>query len=110
MIGHYLLVTVRKLRAQPGASIANLATLAIGLACFLAAYGATVFFLSGDFQHLRAEHVTVIAQRFDLPGGQATNATPLLSSATLAKYLKEDLPGIGASARAVGVFDVGLVA
>src|SRR6185436_6491096 len=110
MIRHYLLVTVRKLRAQPGASLANLATLAIGLTCFLAAYGTTVFFLSGDAQRVRAPRVVVIAQRFDGPGGAPSNATPLLSSGTLAKYLEEDVPSVGAIARAVGVFDVALVA
>src|SRR3954469_10473639 len=103
MIRHYLIVTVRKLRAHPVAWFANVATLAIGLTCFLASYGAMVFFVSGDVQHMRAGRVAVIAQRFDRPGGEVTNATPLLSSETLSRYLKQDLPNVGTIARAVGV-------
>jgi putative ABC transport system permease protein len=110
MVGHYLVVTLRRLRATPFASLANVLTLVIGLVCFLAAYGGAVFWRSGDARYVRMDGIFVVAQRFTRPGETPPTATPLLSSPTLAKYLKEDLPNVGKVARAVGIFDVGLVA
>lgn len=108
MWAHDLLIAIRRLRAAPFTTLANVVTLAVGLACFIAAYGVATYWRSGDADTARSDRVVLISLRFE-PVGQ-TSVRGVLSPATMGRYLREELPELAHLTRATGVFDVTVAA
>lgn len=105
MIHHYLASVFNNFGKNPLTTLANIFALALGLACFLGAYGASVYWRSGDAYQKHAAHTFVVGTRIDVKeGGPALGAgfdqLGLLSSSTLARYLKQDIPEVEQVARA----------
>jgi putative ABC transport system permease protein len=99
MLRHYLTAAFAKFARSPFTTAANVLTLALGLACFIAAYGIAAYWTSADGYHAKAERTFVIGQRLT-PAGQAeSNPLGARSTATLARYLAEDFAEIELLAR-----------
>jgi putative ABC transport system permease protein len=90
MLAHYLAFAFARLARAPFAATANVLTLALGLACFIAAYGIATYWRSGDAYHPGAERIYYIGQTW-LGGEEAIE-----SSVALPEALLEEIPGIEA--------------
>ncbi len=106
MIAHYLAAALAKLRTSPVTTAANVLTLALGLACFIAAYGIATYWRSADMYHRAADRTFVIGQSVTPTASSEPNPIGARSTATLAKYLVADLPEIDRIARVYQVPDV----
>src|SRR5262245_46209969 len=90
MVRRFIRSLVANFVRMPFASVANLLTLALGLACFIAAYGIATYWRSGDNYHPDAARIFVIGQTFgEAAEHERFNAS---SSFTIARYLKVDMP------------------
>jgi putative ABC transport system permease protein len=100
MIRHYLASAFANIVRAPFTTAANVLTLALGLACFIAAWGIVSYWKSGDGYHGDADRTFVIGQSLTLLGQERDNPLKSRSTATLAKYLREDFDEIDQIARA----------
>ena len=96
MIAHHLAIALRRCRAAPFTTLANVATLAVGLACFIAAYGVATYWQSGDAETARTDRVVVINLRFETVG--QTSVPGVLSPTALGRYLREEMPELDSMA------------
>jgi putative ABC transport system permease protein len=91
MIAHYLAVALAKFKKTPLTTAANVLTLALGLACFIAAYGIASYLSSSDGYHANADRTFIIGQSVTRAGEQ--HGVPTLSSnPALGRYLGIDIP------------------
>ena len=115
MILHYLTSAFAKFRKSPFTTAANLLTLALGLACFIAAWGAASWWGSADHYHRAADRIFVVGQT-NLIGqnspDQGSQSMPrfAMSSWNLAGYLRTDFPELERVARAVRQVDMAVSA
>lgn len=109
MIGHYLAMALIKFARHPFATLANVLTLALGLACFLAAYSVVAYWQAADSYHSDADRLFVVAQTMVHPDTE-TETTNGMSSPTIARYLAEDFPELEGIARAATSRDVAVAA
>ena len=109
MIAHFLTVALASFRKAPFATIANVVTLALGLACFIATYGAASFLSSADTWHANADRSFVVGQRTSRPGGEMSALSPS-ANPTLARYLRADMPELELVARVVPEPDIAVAA
>lgn len=100
MIGHYLASALANFRKTPFTTAANVLTLALGLACFIAALGIAAYWTSADRQHPDVARTFVVGQGLKPEGGQATSVGAV-STGAAAKYLAADFPQIERVVRAV---------
>ena len=99
MLAHYLAAALAKFRKAPFTTAANVLTLALGLACFIAAYGAATYWRSSDRYHENAARTFVVGQSVT-PSGQAQpNILRPYTAPAIAGLLEEDIPQITAIAR-----------
>jgi putative ABC transport system permease protein len=91
MLAHYLAVALAKFRKTPFTTAANVLTLALGLACFIAAFGIASWWRLSDSYHARADQTFVFGVVFTAAGGVPTPMN-VRTPATLAPYLREDFP------------------
>jgi putative ABC transport system permease protein len=110
MLAHYLAVALAKFRKTPIATAANVLTLALGLASFIAAYGIASYWRSADDYHPNADRLVFISQSINAAGAAAPRMMNQIASPTLARYLEADFPEIETVARALDVVDVALAA
>jgi putative ABC transport system permease protein len=96
MLVHYLAVALAKFAKTPFTTAANVLTLALGLACFIAAYGIATYWSSGDSHHPGAERIVYIEQSA-FGGEPGVNGSRILVTALL-----EDIPEIEAVAQVQG--------
>ncbi len=100
MFKHYLTTALRNFRRSPYITTINVLGLALGLACFIAAYGAVAYFQSGDRHFANADRIYAIAQReSSQQDGFDTGMNPNTPS-MLAKYIRVDFPELEAVVRA----------
>jgi putative ABC transport system permease protein len=99
MLAHYLAVALAKFRKTPFTTLANVLTLALGLACFIAAYGIATYWRSGDSHHPGAERIYYIEQAAF--GGEPG----VMSSRRLVTELLEQMPELEAVAQIRGAQD-----
>ncbi|HEV7691648.1 MAG TPA: ABC transporter permease [Hyphomonadaceae bacterium] len=109
MFRNYIGPAFARIARAPFTSAANILTLALGLACFIAAFGIATYWQSADSYHAQAGRIFVLGQSNTLKG-QAPNPISSTSSVTLAKYLKQDFPEIEHIARATQTPDVAVAA
>jgi putative ABC transport system permease protein len=110
MIRHFLLSAFGSIRKAPFTTTANLLTLALGLACFIAAYGVGQYWRSGDSYHENASRTFLMGQslsRIDQPKPNPLNAR---STAAIGPLLRQDFPGIERLARVYPLPDVAVAA
>jgi putative ABC transport system permease protein len=99
MIGHYLKVGLRGVAHHPLHSAVSVAVLALGTACFSAAYLFVSDLQNYDRQFANADRTRVIFQSLEVPlTGLSWPPTPW-SSILLADQLKLDVPELEAVAR-----------
>ncbi|MDZ4762271.1 MAG: ABC transporter permease [Alphaproteobacteria bacterium] len=100
MIRHYLASAFANIVRTPFTTAANILTLALGLACFLAAYGIATYWRSADSYHSAAERTFVIGQGYKEAGAETAGILNTGASATIARYLPGDVPEVERIARA----------
>ena len=110
MIRHYLASALANIARAPFTTAANILTLALGLACFIAAYGIATYWRNADGYHANADRSVVIGQNIRLTGDESNDVLAARSTATLARYLKTDAPAIDMAARAFPSINVGFAA
>jgi putative ABC transport system permease protein len=101
MIRHYLASAFANIVRAPFTTAANVLTLALGLACFIAAYGIATYWRSADGYHEKADRTFVVGQGFKESGADTEGVLNTTASATIARYLPGDVPEIEHVARAV---------
>jgi putative ABC transport system permease protein len=109
MLLHYLAVALAKFRKTPLTTTANVLTLALGLACFIAAYGIATYLGSADTYHANAARTFVVGQRTARPGGEMSPLSPA-SNPVAARYLKQDAPELMYVARIMADPDIAVAA
>ncbi len=102
MLSHYLRSALARFRKTPFTTGANILTLALGLACFIAAYATSAYWKSGDFYHPGAERTVYVSQMarsavslYVAAGGPR----PLMSAPALSPALREEMPELEAVAQ-----------
>ncbi len=100
MIRHFLASAFASILRTPFITSANILTLALGLASFIAAFGIATYWRSADGYHEKADRTYVIGQGFKAPGEEAEGILNTDSSATITRYLPGDTPEIEHIARA----------
>lgn len=110
MIGHYLKSAFAKFRSTPFTTAANVLTLALGLACFIAAYGIATYWRNADSYHHRADDIYFLSESINAPGATAPQRMNQIASHSIAQYLPEDFPEIESVARARSAFDLAVAA
>ncbi|MGK6313601.1 ABC transporter permease [Neorhizobium sp. DT-125] len=105
MIYHYLAIALVKFARSPFTTMANILTLALGLACYLGAYGITTYWQSADRYHANADRLYVVGQTVSYADREVATTTGM-SSSTVARYLTADFPEIERTARAMTERDV----
>jgi putative ABC transport system permease protein len=103
MLAHYLAAALAKFRKAPVTTAANVLTLALGLACFIAAYGIATYWRSADGYHQNAERIFVVGQNLAAPGEAAPTFVSTSSTPTLARYLELDIPEVETAARVMAL-------
>jgi putative ABC transport system permease protein len=101
MFKHYLTTAWRSFRSSPYIATVNVVGLALGLACFIAAYSTVTYFRSGDRHFDNADRIHAIAQRqVSAEGGLDTGMNPR-TTLMIANYIRADIPDLDAVVRAV---------
>jgi putative ABC transport system permease protein len=109
MIGHYLRSALSKFLVAPFATCAGILTLALGLACFIAAWSVVIWWRSGDSYHPDADRIVVIGHS-QTKAGEASDGLSSSSNENLAPYLRLDFPELAPIARAMPQTDVAVAA
>ncbi len=100
MLGHYLLVALRNFLRAPFVTLVNALTLALGLVCFLTAYGIVGFWERSEQHFANSSRTSVITTNVTpRVGGGGGGAGPR-SNPYVAQYLKTDFPQVDSIARA----------
>jgi hypothetical protein len=71
VIRHFFSSAFASIGRAPFTTAANILTLALGLACFIAAFGIATYWRSADGYHEKANRTYVIGQGFKEPGTEA---------------------------------------
>src|SRR5215471_8618421 len=100
MLGHYLAIALRNLRRAPFTAAINVATLALGLVAFVAAYAVVAYWRDSDRHFATADRTYVITASLALRDGSIATGTMPQTNELYAKYLKVDFPEIEAIVRA----------
>jgi putative ABC transport system permease protein len=90
----------RRSRNVPTITAVNIFGLALGLACFLAAWGMSSYWAQNDRHFKNTDNVYVLTQQFQADGN--TPRQNPFSAAPAAKYVKEEVPELQAVARLSG--------
>ncbi len=102
MFAHHLIAAFRTLRRFKASSLVSVLGLAVGLACFIAAYGAVIYLTNGDRQLKNIDRIFLIegrAFRNDPVGGYDTGFFPYGPNwAGAAEELRAEFPDLSAIA------------
>ncbi|HEV7691649.1 MAG TPA: ABC transporter permease [Hyphomonadaceae bacterium] len=104
MFRHYITTALANLLRRPFTTAAGILTLALGLACFIAAYGIATYWRSADSYHANAARTVVMAQSWTYVGEAPEQSTQ--SSHALPALLKADFPEVETTARAMEEADI----
>jgi putative ABC transport system permease protein len=106
MIRHYLVSAFANIARAPFTTAANVLTLALGLACFIAAFGIATYWRSADGHHAAAERTFVVGEGYKEPGAKTEGMLNTFSSAAIARYLPGDVLEVEHVARATATVNV----
>lgn len=110
MLRHFLSSALANIVRTPLTTGANILTLALGLACFIAAYGIATYWRSADSYHAAASRTFVLGQGYREPGAAANGVLNTSASATIARYLPGDVPEVERVVRAASSPDSSITA
>jgi putative ABC transport system permease protein len=96
MFKHYLTTALRHFRQQRVTTGINVACLALGLACFILAWGMVAYFEKADSYHARAERTHFVTARMS-----ASPFTLVTTPWILAETLKAEFPQLESVARSL---------
>ncbi|MGD2133773.1 MAG: ABC transporter permease, partial [Maricaulaceae bacterium] len=99
MLRHYLTAAFARFARSPFTTAANVLTLALGLACFIAAFGAATYWRSSDRYHENAARTFVIGQSVTPSSQTQLNAVRPYTAPAIAGLLGEDIAQIEGIAR-----------
>jgi putative ABC transport system permease protein len=105
MFRTYIFPAFTRIARAPVTSGANILTRALGLACFIAAWGIATYWRSADGYHSTASRTFVIGQS-NTGKGQVQNPLSAMSNWMIARYLPQDFPEVERVGRAWATPDV----
>jgi putative ABC transport system permease protein len=100
MLGHYLAIALRNLRRSPFTAVINVATLALGLVAFVAAYAVVAYWDNSDRHFANADRTYVITASLALRDGSISTGTMPQTNELYERYLRIDFPEFESIARA----------
>jgi putative ABC transport system permease protein len=100
VLGHYLTIALRSLGRSPLLALINVATLALGLVAFVAAYAVVGFWNRSEQHFANADRTYAITAKLALRDGSISTGTMPQTNELYAKYLRVELPEIEAIAKA----------
>lgn len=110
MIRHYLQAALANIGRTPFTTAANILTLALGLVCFLAAYGIVTYWTAADSYHRDADRIGFVSLSVNAPNATRPTLMNQVASPALARPLKEDFPEIETVVRLDSAFNTALAA
>ena len=110
MIGRHISGAFGRIVRAPVSTGANILTLALGLAAFILAWGVVAWWQSSDGHFANAGRIQVMTQKLSLVSDGRSSGASSATSEPLAKYLREDFPGLEAVARLRGVGEISVKA
>jgi putative ABC transport system permease protein len=110
MIRHYFASAFAHITRTPFTSAANILTLALGFASFLAAYGITTYWRSADSHHAHAAQTVVVGESVSAAAQDRSDTLNAISSPALADPLREDFPELTFIARTLRSPEIGVLA
>ena len=100
MLSHYLDIALRNIRRSPFTALVNIATLALGLTSFVAAYTVVAYWGNSEQHFANADRTYVITANLALKDGSVTTGTVPQTNELYERYLRIDYPEIEAIAKA----------
>ena len=100
MLGHYFAIALRNLRRAPFTAAINVATLALGLVAFVAAYAVVAYWQNSDRHFANADRTYVITASLALRDGSISTGQMPQTNELYQKYLKLEFPELEAIVRA----------
>src|SRR5436190_18693255 len=110
MIRHYLASAVGNILKAPFTTVANVLTLALGLTCFLAAFGIVTFWRGADTYHQGAERIAFISYSMNPRSATAPRMMNQVAPPVLEKFLRQDFPEFESVSRAISSQEAALAA
>jgi putative ABC transport system permease protein len=93
---HYLIAALRRFRLHKATTAVNTVCLALGLTCFVVAWGASAYFGAADSQQANASRLQIIISS---DASEVNEPVLPVGSALLADYLATDFPQLEAVSR-----------
>ncbi|MEP3891326.1 MAG: ABC transporter permease [Hellea sp.] len=106
MFAHFFSSALKHYVRAPMITAVNIFGLALGLACFLTAWGMSSYWGQSDSHFANADRTYVLTQQFQADGN--TPRSNPISASPAARYLREDIPELEAVARLSGGGDSSL--
>ena len=100
MLGHYIAIALRNLRRAPFTALINVATLALGLVAFVAAYAVVAYWSHSDRHFANAGRTYVITASLALRDGSISTGNMPQTNDLYQKYMRLEFPEFQAIARA----------
>jgi len=100
MLGHYFAIALRNLRRAPFTAFLNVATLALGLVAFVAAYAVVAYWSNSDRHFSNAARTYVITASLALRDGSISTGNMPQTNDLYQKYMRVEFPEFEAIARA----------
>ena len=100
MFSHFFSSALKHYVRAPMITAVNIFGLALGLACFLTAWGMSSYWHQSDSHFENSERTYILTQQFNIEKDSPRRFP--ISSRSAAKYLKEDIPELEAVARLSG--------
>jgi putative ABC transport system permease protein len=100
MLGHYFDIAIRNIRRSPFTAVVNVATLALGLTSFVAAYTVVAYWGNSERHFANADRTYVITASLALKDGSISTGTVPQTNELYERYIRIDYPEIEAIAKA----------
>jgi putative ABC transport system permease protein len=100
MLGHYLSIALRNLRRAPFTALINVATLALGLVAFVAAYAVVAYWSHSDRHFANADRTYVVTASLALRDGSISTGNMPQTNDLYQKYMRLEFPEFQAIVRA----------
>jgi putative ABC transport system permease protein len=100
MLRHYLAIALRNLRRAPFTALINVATLALGLVAFVAAYAVVAYWSHSDRHFANADRTYVITASLALRDGSISTGNMPQTNELYQKYMRLEFPEFQAIVRA----------
>ena len=100
MLGHYVAIALRNLRRAPFTALINVATLALGLVAFVAAYAVVSYWSHSDRHFANADRTYVVTASLALRDGSISTGNMPQTNELYQKYMRLEFPEFQAIVRA----------